>query len=514
MELREFRTLSLRDILDVIFKRKSQVLLFFLAVILAVAGGTFLIRPVYEASAQILIKMGRESIFVPAGRDANPIINYNREELINSEIEILKSRSLAEKVVLMMGPTVLYEKLKDSEPGIGIIASVKRRLGELMTSDSEEKRTVEQRRTLNLDLASLMLLKNLNIERLEKSNVVRITFKHHERRLVAMVVNNLVDIYLDQHLAIHKRPESHLFFQEQANLLKDKLQQAEDQLKDLKEIHNITSLEQEREILLNQASALRADLNRTLSQKVETEKRIREYQRQLKAIPRTIAQDEVFDQNQTLINVLEARLVELELEEKELLTKYHDQSRLVQNVREEIQIVQEKLAVQKQKSYGRKRSGMNPTYQNLQQELYRNEAELTAIVARSETQREQLNEYMQKITELNQIEVQISHLRHQVEVNRENYRLYLAKFEESRISDAMDAHKITNVSLIEGASPPLKPASPRIVLNLLLGIFLGAFGGLGLAFTMEFLDDSLRRPEDVEEYLNLPVLASIPRLKL
>ena len=512
MELREFKTLSLRDILDVIFKRKSFLLLFFLTVILAVAGGTFLIKPVYEASAQILIKRGRESVFVPAGRDANPVISYNREELINSEIEILKSRSLAEKVVLMMGPTVLYEKLKDSEPGF--IASILKRLGDLLASDRKEKLTALQRRTLNLDLATSMFLKNLDIECIKKSNVVRITFKHHDRRLAAMVVNNLVDIYLDEHLAIHKRPESHLFFQEQADHLRDKLHHAEGQLKDLKEKHNITSLEQEREILLTQASALRAERNRTLSQEVETEKRIREYRRQLSAIPKTIAQDEVVDQNQTLINVLEARLVELELEEKELRTKYTDQSRLVQNVREEIRILQEKLAAHKQKSYGRKRSGMNPTYQNLQQELYHNEAELTAIAARSQTQKKQLNEYMQKIAELNQIEVQINHLKNQVEVNRQNYKLYLAKFEESRISDAMDAHKITNVSLIEAASPPIKPVSPRVIVNLLIGIFLGAIGGLGLAFTREFLDDSFRRPEDVEEYLNLPVLASIPKLKL
>jgi capsular polysaccharide biosynthesis protein len=48
------------------------------------------------------------------------------------------------------------------------------------------------------------------------------------------------------------------------------------------------------------------------------------------------------------------------------------------------------------------------------------------------------------------------------------------------------------------------------MLNLILAIFLGAFGGLGLAFFMEYLDDKIEKIEDVEEILGLPVLASVP----
>jgi capsular polysaccharide biosynthesis protein len=47
----------------------------------------------------------------------------------------------------------------------------------------------------------------------------------------------------------------------------------------------------------------------------------------------------------------------------------------------------------------------------------------------------------------------------------------------------------------------------------LIGIFLGGFGGLGLAFFVEHMDDSLEKPEDVEKVLQLPVLASIPEIK-
>ncbi len=507
MHASEISPVSLRDVFLIIFKHKYKILLFFFAVVITVSVGTLLARPTYEASAQILIKLGRESVFVPASGDMRPVVNYNREERINSEIEILKSRSLAEKVVLALGPTVIYESLKNQKPGL--IGRIKA----LIIPREEKKLTPDERKELNLNIATSILQKNLEVEGIQKSNIVQVSFQHNDPRMVAMVVNKLAETYLEHHLQVHKTPQSHRFFQEQSELLKSQLEQAEEQLKAIKKQHNITSLEQERTLMLNQVSALRADLNKTSSQEVETERRIRQLRRQLDETPRTIAQGEVVDRNQQLIGTLEARLVELELEEKELLTKYTDQSRLVQRVREEIRIVRAKLAEQEKKIYGRKSSGVNPTYQSLQQELYRNEAELNALKAKGQTQKSQLADYQAKLEELNQIEVKINQLQQQVDVDRQNYRLYLTKFEESRISDAMDTEKIASVSLLEPARQPMNPVSPKMMLNLLLALFLGAFGGLGLAFFVDYLDDSLETVEAVEEHLQMPVLLSVAEEK-
>jgi len=73
---------------------------------------------------------------------------------------------------------------------------------------------------------------------------------------------------------------------------------------------------------------------------------------------------------------------------------------------------------------------------------------------------------------------------------------------------------MTNVSLMEAALPPMKPVSPKVRLNILISIFMGLFGGLGLALFTEFLDDSLEKPGDVEAALQLPVLVSVPKLKM
>jgi capsular polysaccharide biosynthesis protein len=77
----------------------------------------------------------------------------------------------------------------------------------------------------------------------------------------------------------------------------------------------------------------------------------------------------------------------------------------------------------------------------------------------------------------------------------------------------MDSEKIASVSLIEEVQIPLKPVSPKVLLNLVLGLFMGAMGGLGLAFFLHYLDDSLETVEDVEEHLQLPVLLSVAEEK-
>jgi uncharacterized protein involved in exopolysaccharide biosynthesis len=491
---------SPRDVFHIIFKRKIQILTTFLLILSAAIIGTLMMEPVYEASTQILVKLGRESVFVPTSGNVSPILNINREQQVNSEIEILKSRALAEKVISTIGPTVLYKDL--AEPKTGLMS--------LILRGREEELTPEERKAADFESAVFAFMQALSVTGVKKSNVIEVGFRNENPRMAAVVVNHLANLYREHHLAVHKAPQNVQFFQDQTQLLKNKLDKSEEKLKALRKQHNITSLEEQRTLLLGQSSALSTGLNATISLEVETEKRIRQLRKQLASVPRTISQGEEGDPNPYLMNTLEARLVELQLKEKELLTKYKDESRLVLNVKEEIRVVKQKLEEQENKRSGRKTSVVNPTYQRLKEELFSNEAELEALRAKKITQREHLKEIQAKLEGLNQVELELKQLEQEIEVNSENYRLYLSKVEESRISDAMDTEKIASVSLIGPARPPRKPVSPKVMLNLLIGVFLGLFVSLSLALFREYLDDRIEKIEDVEKDLQLPVLASIP----
>ncbi len=69
----------------------------------------------------------------------------------------------------------------------------------------------------------------------------------------------------------------------------------------------------------------------------------------------------------------------------------------------------------------------------------------------------------------------------------------------------------TPVEIVEHAVPPGNPVSPNFLLNILLSLFVGVAGGVGLAFFIEYLDTSVKTVDDVERYLGLPVLGVIPQ---
>jgi capsular polysaccharide biosynthesis protein len=86
----------------------------------------------------------------------------------------------------------------------------------------------------------------------------------------------------------------------------------------------------------------------------------------------------------------------------------------------------------------------------------------------------------------------------------------LQKREDARVSDAMNARDYANVTIAQEAVAPAIPVfSP--LLSLLVGFLISVLVSLGTVFTAEFLDDSLRTPDDVAECLEVPVFASIPQ---
>ena len=403
--------MSLRGSLRVIFKRQNTILIFFGVTVCTVAIASVVATPTYEATAQILVKVGMEAVYTPTlpTRDTEQIVRVDRQQQINSEIEILRSRFLAQKVVESLRPEVIYKDLDNS--GGGFLSNLFRA--------TEADQSSEQSNGGIIDQAVTNLQKNTTIGAVKSSDVINVSFRHTDPQVAAKVVNTLVDLYLDRRLHVHKNPDSYTFLRDQSQILDNELRRSAESLNTFKKEHDLTSLQEERTVLLKQQADLRT------------------------------------------------KVVELELKERELLTKYTDQSRLVQGVRDEIGLVRDKLV---------------------------------------ELERRQ--------TKLNQIEREFNRLQQEVEVDRENYRLYLTKFKESRILSSMDPGKMSNVSVIEPAQAPLKPVSPNIVLSMILAVFLGGVGAFGLAFLSEYMADNLEGAEDVEEHLRLPVLASIPQIKL
>ncbi len=495
----DYRT-SLRDFFSILFKWKKWILIFFALVLFVVTAASFTILPSYKATSKLLIKVGRENVFLPTAlnRDGLAVnLGNDRNEYINSEIEIIRSVSLAEQVIRQMEPVEVNKMLAGRWPEF---------FKGLPSKAHASKIEPEE--------ASVYLQKALDVERVIKSNVVQVSYQHADPTFAAEMVNKLCEQYLDRHLNVHRDSKSNKFFKEQADILKKQLDDTERRRIDFKAANNISSLDEERNILLSKVNDQQAILNQTVSLKIEAEQRIKHLKHKLAAVPETILQGKEIDHNPYIISNLQTTLADLELKRKELLAKYTERSRFVKNVDDEIKIIKDKLKVQETKRFGKSIFGLNDNYQRLQEELFHYEAEYEALKTRERIQRSQTKQLLDRIDGMNRVESELNNIQQQATIERQNYQLYLSKYEESRISEAMDKEKIVSVSMVEPAKPPIDPIFPKIKLNILLAALIGLFGGSSLAFMAEYFDDRLEKPEDLEQILELPVLGNIPKLEM
>jgi capsular exopolysaccharide synthesis family protein len=154
--------------------------------------------------------------------------------------------------------------------------------------------------------------------------------------------------------------------------------------------------------------------------------------------------------------------------------------------------------------------GLNISHQQLELALLTEQATLSSLQAKVKARKKQFADARTQLKTLNDAEVGIMRLTREISTQEVNYQKYSENLEQARIDHAMEADKISNISVVQPATLPIKPVRPRKLLNLALGLFLSIFGAIGLAFFAEYLDHSIKTPEEAEERLRLLTLASIP----
>ena len=479
---------SLRDIFQVIFKYKLVVTFIFLGVVCAATLITLIMPKVYEADAKVMVKFGRENTYMPTSptmRENQPVLfDYSGEERINSEVEILNGRNLIEKVLSDLGANKIYPDLD------------KKSL--LVNPFSKKLEPVDQENEF-FTKTTLLFMKNLSIEAVRKSNIIDIKYQHNDPIIAAQVVNKLIDVFLEFHLNVYKKSHGYEFFDNQVAILKEKLESSENEYESFCRDNNITSLNEQKSLLLQTISSLRADHARTLAEISEREgKRGALIGRSSTDFSEADMGEET-ELNPLAISAIKSKLNELRLEEQELLSKFTPKSVPVTNIRKEIKKAKELLQREEQ--------------------IYHDKAitsiahNLSALKKKEMVQSDQLSAYQRELGRINGLELRLKVLERKVEQNEETYQLYAKHMEEARLSQAMDTQKIANISVVEPALPPIKPIKPNVLLNIALSLILGMFAGILAPLYMEYMQHSFSNKEDVAKYLDLPVMASVPEIE-
>jgi len=478
------QAISLRDFLTVLFKHKQTILIIFFAVIATVTIGSFLLPPTYEAKSSLLVKFGREYIYRPevgerASSDMGPLIPLNQEEVINSEIQILTSRDLIDKVIRTIKVENIYP--------------------ELVKNPSTTMTPMEA--------AILQFEKKLSVEGVKKSSVIDVSLQHKDPRIAAKAVNLLVDFLKEKHLQVYSDPKSS-FLEQQLSAYDQRLKDSQNQLEVFKQKYRVFSLEEQRTLLLKQRTELDTSFKTSQNEIKELQNKLLSFKTQMRAVSKDVP---LYTETEhyKIIDDAKGQLLSLQLKEQELLQKYNEDTALVINVRKEIKIVQDFIKRQEEDLKGKVRTGQNIVYQDVEKEMIKTQAELSSQEGKSAILREQIAQLDKEMQTLDLRENDLQNLKRELAANEKNYKTYLEKVEEALISDNLNRQKMANISVIQAAAVPVKPIKPKKALNIALGIILGAVSGLGLAFFSEYTSEGLSNPEGVERHLGLPVLGTV-----
>mgnify|MGYP002401440899 CR=1 FL=1 len=470
---------NLRDILTVLLKYKRRILSIFFGTVVTVTVGSFLMRPIYEAQATLMVKMGREHMYRPEVGSTGPAISYDQNRIMESEIQILSSRDLTEGVLIKLGVESLYPNIADSPP----------------------------KNVTPLEAAIEEMQQNISFTAVKDSNVIRIKFFHPSAQASAQVVNYLTELLMEKHLKIFSNPQAS-FLEKQASAYKEKLEDSQSNLQEFKRKHGLSSLREEKQLLLEQRRDLDSSLKSYQNQKQGLLSKAESLKRQIADIPKQISLASVAER-QGVIDGLKSNLLELRLKEQNLSTKFKDTSRLISDIRNEISTVSKFLQEQETNLTDKVTTGKNPVYQEVEIGILRTESELSSLTTQIEEVKNQAQQLDFKLSRLDQLEKELGSLQLKVDTDQSNYRMYLAKVEEAEVSEKMDQLKMANLRIIQPASIPSKPVKPKKALNILLGIIVGMVGGITSAFLSAYMQEGYSRPEEASRGLGVPVLASI-----
>lgn len=251
------------------------------------------------------------------------------------------------------------------------------------------------------------------------------------------------------------------------------------------------------------------ELAQTQIAKIEVEQRLAQIQDKL------LAQDEIIIssttiQNNPLVQTYQQRLADLEIAlsgARELYTERHPE---VLSLQAEIQEVRSRLANEVERVIATETQTINPIHSQLYSQLISTQVELVALNAREQAILAQRDALEYDYINIPEKELELVRLMREVNVHEDIYLMLMTRYEEIRINEQMHSG---NLQIVDPAVVPKNPIKPRVKLNIAIGGVLGLFVGVGLAFLLEFVDNTIKTKEDVERVLELPVIGQIPEIE-
>lgn len=413
-------------------------------------GASLLLPPQYKAATAVVVDVKSPDPIAGMVLPALAMPGY-----MATQVDIINSDRVARKVVRML------------------------RLDQSPRVQEDWQEATEGRGNIEVWLADL-LQKKLDVKPSRESNVISITYKAPDPALAAAVTNAFAQAYIDTNIELKVEPARQYagWFEGRSKELRENLEKAQKRLIDYQQEHGILASDERLDTETLKLNELQGQLVLTLAQNADSSSK--------RASAGGDTLPEVMQSG--VVQQLKSDIARGEAKLKDLAGNLGANHPQYQRAESELAMLKQKLAEET-----RRVSSAIDTAGRISKGK---EGELRASI----------DVVKKRILDLKKGRGEIGVLMQEVETAQKAYDAVSLRVNQSNLESQTQQ---TNISILSAATEPAEPASPRVVLNTLLAVFLGMLLGVGAALAMELADRRIRSREDVEQGLRLHVLAEL-----
>jgi succinoglycan biosynthesis transport protein ExoP len=453
----------LYDYLLILRKHQWLILSFLLALVTIVSIATFRMKPVYVATTRIEIDRENSNILPFQGMDSYDYM-MDLENYIETQSKILMSETLALQTIRNGSLSGRPDFASAEGPSEAISSG----------SLANQKRPPE----LGVFLGSL------SVKRVPNSRLMDVSFESTDPQLAAQVVNAHIENYIEQNFRsrYEAAAQASTWLADQLNELKIKVEKSEDARIAYERQNQIWALDDKQNITTQRLADINKELTEAQSDRMKKEA-LYEFAKSgdANAVPQ-------LRDNEVLQDILKKH-TETFAQYTEALHQYGPNFPKVLRLQAQLKEIDGLVENEKKNVINR----MGSDYRAARQRE-------TLLVQALDQQKADTNRMAERL-------VQFNILKREAEANKTLYEGLLTKLKEAGISAGL---RSSNIRIVDPAMIPASPSRPAKTRNVALAFLVGLIGGIGLALLREYMDNTVKTPDDIERLARLPSLAVVP----
>lgn len=473
---------DLRFYYEVPAKRKWLII----AVILTVTGlvglQTFTTTPIYKSTARIQIDPENVNILPYEELYSTPRDFHTSESYLQTQYKVLQSDTLSQRTISHLA--LDHEPGFDGDRNYGLLIDAFL-VGVQLTADLTGLSS--ERSPSDIEDSQIRHFQdNLEVTPIRNTRLVELSYLSTDPELSQKVVNTLADEFIQYNFETKYESTARAtdFLQKQLRDLKVRVEKSEEDLIGYARTKNILNVNERENTVLQMLGRLNEEMATAKAQLIAETARFEALKGvTIDSLPHSL-------KTQTILE-LEDRLSELEQTQARLETQFLPGWPEIVKVREEIEEVEQQLRKAKR------------------QALQQSSLDYLEAVDRYNRLSAAMDEQKLMADQLAEDSIQYNILSREVETNKQLYEGLLQRLKEAGVAAGLNS---SNIHVVDRARLPVLPHWPRTKLHLALGLIMGIVLGLSLAFLIEYVDNTLKTPDEIEEFLALPSLGVIPTL--